>query len=500
MAPRRPRPLTKLSLSLLFGMAAGLVAFVAFGAASAYLSIAKTDVILPGVRVGETRVGGMTREEAAHTIEAAWQASTPIIRLSTLDRSWFLSPKELGITIDGHASAARAVAVGREGGNASQALLDGIEVPPVVTVAPEVALRTLELWAIFVNVPPQDATFRIEGIQVITLPARPGQALDVEATLNTLKASPERVLEDGNLPLTINPVAPRLTNVSVITDRVSQLLSNPLIIHAYDPISDEVLSWSASPETTASWLGVTQTADGPLVSVAEDKITAFVNDQNGRLAGGQYVDVAESAKLIADAINADQIPTLRVRHSPTTYVVQSGDTMVRVGWKTGIPFWRVVQANPGLEARSLWPGMEVAIPSKDELLPLPIAPDKRIVVSISQQRLWTFENRQQTREYVISTGIERSPTQPGVFQVQTHDLNAYASVWDLWMPHFLGIYEAWPGFMNGFHGLPVLASGQRLWANVLGQPASYGCIILDLDDAEALYAWAEDGVVVEIRE
>jgi lipoprotein-anchoring transpeptidase ErfK/SrfK len=173
---------------------------------------------------------------------------------------------------------------------------------------------------------------------------------------------------------------------------------------------------------------------------------------------------------------------------------------VRVGWKTGIPYWRVVQANPDLEVRSLWPGMEVAIPSKDDLLPLPIVPNKRIAVSISQQRLWTFENRQQTHEYVISTGIERSPTQPGVFQVQSHELNAYASVWDLWMPNFIGIYEAWPGFMNGFHGLPVLASGQRLWANVLGQPASYGCIILTLDDAEALYAWAEEGVVVEIRE
>jgi lipoprotein-anchoring transpeptidase ErfK/SrfK len=35
---------------------------------------------------------------------------------------------------------------------------------------------------------------------------------------------------------------------------------------------------------------------------------------------------------------------------------------------------------------------------------------------------------------------------------------------------------------------------------VLGRPASYGCIILTLDDAEQLYNWAEDGVVVEIRE
>jgi hypothetical protein len=34
----------------------------------------------------------------------------------------------------------------------------------------------------------------------------------------------------------------------------------------------------------------------------------------------------------------------------------------------------------------------------------------------------------------------------------------------------------------------------------LGNPASYGCIILDLAAAEHLFYWAEEGVVVEIRE
>jgi hypothetical protein len=78
-------------------------------------------------------------------------------------------------------------------------------------------------------------------------------------------------------------------------------------------------------------------------------------------------------------------------------------------------------------------------------------------------------------------------------------LSAYASLWDLTMPNFIGIYEAWPGFFNGIHGLPTLSSGQRLWSDVLGRPASYGCIILDLAAAEWLYNWADPGVVVEIR-
>ena len=113
--------------------------------------------------------------------------------------------------------------------------------------------------------------------------------------------------------------------------------------------------------------------------------------------------------------------------------------------------------------------------------------------------MWVYENGELRSEHVISTGMSNSPTLPGIFQIQTHEINAYASNWDLWMPNFMGIYEAVPGFMNGIHGLPLLSSGVRLWGNVLGRPASYGCIILDLPAGEDIYNWAEDGVVVEIQ-
>ena len=111
----------------------------------------------------------------------------------------------------------------------------------------------------------------------------------------------------------------------------------------------------------------------------------------------------------------------------------------------------------------------------------------------------TYQDGGLLNEYPVSTGIDSSPTLPGIYQVQLHEPNAYASVWDLYMPNFLGVYEGWPGFWNGIHGLPTLSSGVRLWADVLGRKASYGCIILDLPASETVYQWAEDGVVVEIK-
>jgi lipoprotein-anchoring transpeptidase ErfK/SrfK len=178
--------------------------------------------------------------------------------------------------------------------------------------------------------------------------------------------------------------------------------------------------------------------------------------------------------------------------------VIAGESLWSIALDYGMPLFRILEANPGLSEASLYTGLEIVIPSPNDLLPLPVVENKRIVISLSQQYMWTYENGALRSEHVLSSGMEDSPTMAGIFQVQSRYLNAYASNWNLWMPHFLGIYEAWPDFMNGIHGLPTLSNGVRLWAGSLGSPASYGCIILDLQAAESLYFWAKDGVVVEI--
>ncbi|MDW8300768.1 MAG: DUF2298 domain-containing protein [Anaerolineae bacterium] len=45
----------------------------------------------------------------------------------------------------------------------------------------------------------------------------------------------------------------------------------------------------------------------------------------------------------------------------------------------------------------------------------------------------------------------------------------------------------------------VRGGAQVIWENALGRPVTYGCILISTANARALYAWAEDGVVVEIQ-
>ncbi|MDH7488955.1 MAG: L,D-transpeptidase family protein [Anaerolineae bacterium] len=129
--------------------------------------------------------------------------------------------------------------------------------------------------------------------------------------------------------------------------------------------------------------------------------------------------------------------------------------------------------------------------------PTPIPP-KKIVVDISEQRMYVYEGGVLIYKWVCSTGEPGRDTRTGVFAVQSKIPEAYSSVWRLRMPYWLGIY--WAGASeNGIHALPINPNGTVLWAGFLGHKVSFGCIILDTPNAKTLYDWAEIGTPVIIQ-
>lgn len=122
---------------------------------------------------------------------------------------------------------------------------------------------------------------------------------------------------------------------------------------------------------------------------------------------------------------------------------------------------------------------------------------KYILVDISEQHMYVYENEALVYSFIASTGIYNG-TRVGQFSVLEKIPNAYGSTWDIWMPHWLGIY--WSGnLQNGIHALPILPNGATLWAGYLGTPISYGCVVLGSYEAEVLYNWADVGTPVEIQ-
>jgi lipoprotein-anchoring transpeptidase ErfK/SrfK len=473
-----------------------------------YGSFALSDIIAPGVTVAGLSVGELTVEQAAAALDDLWNRQ---FNIQVVDppsgAAWSMTPAELGLAVDALQTARHAYAVGREQQllqalqQAAISLRDGIDLDPVVSVDLGIAQHRLEALAGFAGSPAQDARLEIVAGVVHRHPARDGRDLNVGATLELIAADPTVLLvEYGFVPLIFAPRSPSIADVQGAADEAERVLSSPAKLAVYDPVRDETLTWSPDRSTVGEWISIGEGGSAEAIALDPARIAIAVEAWGTALGDERLLDAPVAARSLQDAILGRPTDPVVLTYRPTGYTTSGGESLAAIGFRHGLPTWKIQEYNPTTSPYAgLAAGTEIVLPPKDAMLSLPVVPGKRIVISIAEQHLWTYESGALRSDHVISTGIARSPTLPGLFQVQSHFENAYASRWDLWMPHFLGIYDALPGFTNGIHGLPLLSSGVRLWGNVLGRPASYGCIILDLEAAEELYAWAEDGVVVEIR-
>ena len=413
--------------------------------------------------------------------------------------------ESLGLQIDFAASAQMAMAYGHSG----DPLRDLVELfflsrqshslQPVLLFDEQRARQGLAQLAGAVSIPARDATLQVSEEGILAQRGAPGRELDVEASLQFLRAGPRAVFDYRLLPLSTRPVQPGLADASPWAQEARQLISRSYALRLYDPVRDETYLWQPDEGQMLQWLLVERRANGFALGLDQEAMRADLQGWIRALGPERGLALDEAWEAVQAGWESGEPQTLVLRYQPTRIAVQPGESLLALSKRVGMPYWKIMEYNPDLQGLGPLGLSELILPPKDAMLPLPVVLGKRIVVSLDAQRMWALQDGQVLREFVISTGIPSSPTLPGIFQIKSHYLSAYASIWDLTMPHFMGIYDAVPGFENGFHGLPTLSSGVRLWGGVLGTPISYGCIVLGLEEAAWLYQWAEEGVVVEIR-
>lgn len=467
-----------------------------------------TDTIYPGVSVGGVPVEGLTRLEAASRLERVWNQEFMVTAVDTdhPSNAWVVSPAEFGIEVNPDLSAEKAYRVGRDSGlggsvmDLYSGMRYGKDLIPWVSLDPIQAQQALAGFSDLLERAPRPPYLALQSGQVVMIEGEPGLRLDVEASLSLLSDPTAILLNYHLIPLVTVPVPAEDPTISDALKQVEGYLSSPAGVWIYDPVTDEGLAWNPTREEVGEWIEVEYTGEKWQVNLRKEGLERYIDRILTELGDEREVERNMVHDYLLDSLNGDLPEQPLIAHyRPTSYIVQPGDTWVSISFKVGIPYWKLIEANAPAGPAALRVGHAIIIPPKDVNLTLPVIADKRIVVSISDQRMWLYERGELIMEHVVSTGIPSSPTMPGVFQIISRYENAYASIWDLYMPHFLGIYNATPNLLNGIHGLPLLSNGRRLWAEILGQPASYGCIILDLDAAEHLFGWAEDGVVVEIK-
>jgi lipoprotein-anchoring transpeptidase ErfK/SrfK len=467
--------------------------------------------IYSGASVYGVALGGLTVDEAAARLQASSpDPATLLVTLRDGERTWSRSWADFGIHLDPQATANLAYQVGRAGSPGQQyetqlqALFAGYPLSPVIVLPdPARAAAALEALAPEVAIPPVNAGLVIGPGSIIPVPAQAGRELDVEATVAVF-AHAVGVGKDGlTIELLTRQVAPPIGDAGPAQAQAEALLARPFTLAADDPLTGFSAMWTVEPAVVATWLAVQPVEDENGARLAltaqEEAIRTYLSNLGSQLTDEVALDVERTSPAVRAALEAGESQaTVTLTHTSHPYTVQPGDTLGSIARGHGFPVWWVAEANPGIDLAALQPGQQIVIPSIDILFPFPLVTDRRIVVDISDQHLYAYEGDMLVYDYVCSTGIASSPTITGTFEILSKEENAYASSWDLWMPHFMGIYRSAPDFTNGIHGMPT-RSNQVVWWE-LGHPASYGCIVVGLDEAATLYEWAEPGTPVTIQE
>jgi len=203
---------------------------------------------------------------------------------------------------------------------------------------------------------------------------------------------------------------------------------------------------------------------------------------------------------IQDATRATQVGPLRRGYY--YYTVQAGDTLSTLANALNTTKLAILEYNGLPDEETVYAGLEIRVPygppAPPEQRPPTPASGHNFQVSLSRQQCWLFQGDRVRYSWTCSTGYGEWITRVGSFAVQSKIENAKSSAYRLDMPYWLGIYNVGE-YENGIHGLPVeWDTGQKIWERLIGEPATFGCAMLDDRDAAILFEMAYIGMPVHI--
>ena len=232
-------------------------------------SVSSANRILTGVAVNGIDLSGKSVDDAAAILTA--QQSYPLsgkIVLVDGDKSWLATPAELGLFVDSHTSAQNALKAGRSNNPVSallqslQARYQGYNIPLTVYFDENTAQQYLVNIAAQINRPVIEASFGINGVDVVVNPSQVGRTLDMEGTLKVLSVQLQ-TLQDGVVPLIVRDTPPLLIDAAPLAESARAFLSGPLVLNVPDAGQGDPGPWSIDQATLARVIEVQPNPDNP---------------------------------------------------------------------------------------------------------------------------------------------------------------------------------------------------------------------------------------------
>ena len=215
----RPRPRAALRFATAFLV--GLIAAMALGVGALYAYDQQyQNRILPGVRVADIDLAGLTREEAVERVAAAYAwVGDGAIQVNTPDGPLKVPYRLIQRRVDAEALVDSALGVGRSGSAVDRAIagartaIRGASVEPTVSFDAEAVARNIERLARTLDRDPSDAfvTTTKEGFELTE--GSDGRTSDASAAIEAALAAVGRLdaAEIVEVDLETSPVEPAIT-------------------------------------------------------------------------------------------------------------------------------------------------------------------------------------------------------------------------------------------------------------------------------------------------
>jgi vancomycin resistance protein YoaR len=350
--PARPR--RRRSLALRFGVSfvVGFLLTVGIGAGVLYAWGQQYDGrVLPGVRVGSTELGGLTREQAAAEIANAYGSlATGQITLTGPDgQMTTISYADVGRGPDTSALLDAALATGRQGGplasliGAPRAAIHGLTLDSVVAYDHHKLAAAVETLATTIDQTPADAS--VSGGQGGTFSvssAKDGRAVDKAALLTALDQQLAALGTPASITMAVpvGSLAPAIATASAEAAKAAadRMAADVVVARGHD-------SWTIAGTNLAPLISFSTAADGsitpvfdesgldPILTTLAQNVNQSEQDAGLKLVSGHVVAIGTSREgrtLDAAGMKAAIISEIGARQagaapSPVPAVVKAVD-------------------------------------------------------------------------------------------------------------------------------------------------------------------------------
>lgn len=191
-----------------------------------------------------------------------------------------------------------------------------------------------------------------------------------------------------------------------------------------------------------------------------------------------------------------QIPTIEptatstpIPAFPFDYQIQTGDSLGLIAERFNVPIALIILENNISNPDLIIVGQMLRIPDPASKPAIISSTNKEILVILSLQKAYAYENGYLQREFTVSTGVPEHPTVTGTFHIYQKYIKTRmkGDGYDLadvpWTMYFFEGY--------GLHG--------TYWHSNFGHPMSHGCVNMKTDEAKWLYDWAPEGTTVTVH-